>query len=147
MRLPLTDPDNPRSVDLEQFKRMVDLYLSRDFCYFDTAYPYHGEYSVDAVRQALVERYHRKSFLLADKMPILRVKAPEDYDRFFAEQQRRCGVRYFQGAVGTGPGEKEQDGVRHFSQHHEVQHGARSVYGEVGAVQKAPVDGLFWVIV
>ena len=45
MRLPLTDPGNPRSVDLAQFKQMVDLYLSRGFCYFDTAYPYHGEYS------------------------------------------------------------------------------------------------------
>ena len=95
MRLPLTDPENPRSIDLEQFKRMVDLYLSRGFCYFDTAYPYHGEYSEEAVRQALVERYPRESYLLADKMPILRVKAPEDYERFFAEQLRRCGVSYF----------------------------------------------------
>ncbi|MBQ9198019.1 MAG: aldo/keto reductase [Clostridia bacterium] len=95
MRLPLTDPENPRSVDLTQFKRMVDLYLARGFCYFDTAYPYHGEYSEDAVRQALTERYPRESFVLADKMPILRVKAPEDYDRFFAEQLRRCGVSYF----------------------------------------------------
>ena len=95
MRLPLTDPESPRSIDLEQFKRMVDLYLSRGFCYFDTAYPYHGEYSEEAVRQALVERYPRESYLLADKMPILRVKAPEDYERFFAEQLRRCGVSYF----------------------------------------------------
>ena len=95
MRLPLTDPENPRSVDLAQFKRMIDLYLERGFRYFDTAYPYHGEYSEDAVRQALVERYPRDSFVLADKMPILRVKGPEDYDRFFAEQLRRCGVSYF----------------------------------------------------
>ncbi len=95
MRLPLTDPNDPRSVDLEQFKQMVDRYLSRGFCYFDTAYPYHGEYSEDAVRQALVERYPRDSFVLADKMPILRVKAPEDFDRFFSEQLRRCGVGYF----------------------------------------------------
>ena len=43
MRLPLIDPENPRSVDLEQFIRMVDLYLAKGFCYFDTAYPYHGE--------------------------------------------------------------------------------------------------------
>ena len=95
MRLPLTDPENPRSVDLEQFRKMVDLYLSRGFCYFDTAYPYHGEYSEDAVRQALTERYPRESFLLADKMPIFRVQATEDYDRFFEEQLRRCGVSYF----------------------------------------------------
>ncbi len=95
MRLPLTDPGNPGSIDLEQFRRMVDLYMDRGFCYFDTAYPYHGERSEDAVRKALTERYPRESYLLADKMPILRVKAPEDYERFFAEQLRRCGVTYF----------------------------------------------------
>lgn len=95
MRLPLTDPGNPGSIDLEQFRQMVDLYMDRGFCYFDTAYPYHGERSEDAVRKALTERYPRESYLLADKMPILRVKAPEDYERFFAEQLRRCGVTYF----------------------------------------------------
>ena len=95
MRLPLTDPDNPGSVDLEQFKRMVDLYMERGFCYFDTAYPYHEGHSEDAVRQCVVERYPRESFLLADKMPIVQVKSGSDYERFFAERLRRCGVRYF----------------------------------------------------
>ena len=47
------------------------------------------------MRQALVERYPRERFVLADKMPILRVKAAEDYPRFFDEQLRRCGVSYF----------------------------------------------------
>ncbi len=95
MRLPLTNPDVAGSIDLSCLCRMVDLYLERGFRYFDTAYPYHEEHSEEAVRKALVERYPRDRFLLADKMPILRVKATEDYERFFAEQLERCGVTYF----------------------------------------------------
>ena len=29
------------TVDIEQFTKMVDLFLSRGFCYFDTARSYH----------------------------------------------------------------------------------------------------------
>ena len=69
--------------------------MEKGFCYFDTAYPYHEGRSEEAVRRALVERYPRSSFLLADKMPIFHVKAAEDYDRIFNEQLERCGVEYF----------------------------------------------------
>ena len=75
MRLPLTNREDPKSIDLPQVMQMVDLFLEHGFRYFDTAYPYHGEESEHAVRRALVERYPRESFHLADKMPILRVKA------------------------------------------------------------------------
>lgn len=95
MRLPLLDPNDPRSVDLPQFRQMIDLYLERGFNYFDTGYGYHGMYSEEAIRQCLVERHPRESFLFADKMPIVRVQGPEDYGRFFQEQLRRCGVSYF----------------------------------------------------
>ena len=95
MRLPLLNSEDPKSIDMDQFKRMVDRFLERGFTYFDTAYPYHEECSEAAVREALVKRNPRDSFLLADKMPILRVKSAEDYDRFFKEQLERCGVDYF----------------------------------------------------
>ena len=95
MRLPLTDPDDPRSVDLAQVCQMVDRFMERGFQYFDTAYPYHDGYSEEAVRQCLVERYPRENFMLADKMPVYLVKGPEDFERIFAEQLRRCGVEYF----------------------------------------------------
>ena len=42
MRLPLHDADDPRSIDIERMKEMVDLFMERGFTYFDTAYPYHG---------------------------------------------------------------------------------------------------------
>ena len=95
MRLPLTDPEDSKSIDYDQMCRMVDHFLEQGFVYFDTAYPYHGEQSEDAVKRCLVDRYPRDRYILADKMPILRVKAAEEYPGYFEEQLRRCGVEYF----------------------------------------------------
>ena len=61
MRLPQKDG----AIDIEQTKRMVDLFLGAGFTYFDTAWAYAG--SEDAIRQALVERYPRDSYQLATK--------------------------------------------------------------------------------
>jgi hypothetical protein len=95
MRLPQFDADNPKSIDYEQFERMVDTYLDRGFTYFDTAYPYHGEMSEGAVKRCLVDRHPRSAYVLADKMPIVRVKSSSEYQTYFDEQKRRCGVDYF----------------------------------------------------
>ncbi len=95
MRLPLLNEEDHSSIDIEEVKKMVDMFMERGFCYFDTAYPYHGQKSEDALRQCLVERYPRESFLLADKMPTVRVTCPEDYPLLFEEQLKRCGVEYF----------------------------------------------------
>ncbi len=95
MRLPLLDSSDVTSIDYEQMCMMADLFLEQGFTYFDTAYPYHGEHSEEAVRRCLVERYPRGSYVLADKMPILRVKSADDYKRYFDEQISRCGVADF----------------------------------------------------
>ena len=67
MRLPLTDPSDQTSIDLEQFKAMVDAFMEAGGTYFDTAYVYHEGTSEVAVRKALVERYPRESFTIATK--------------------------------------------------------------------------------
>lgn len=95
MRLPLTNPDDYESVDLELTKQMADLYLAKGFNYFDTAYMYHNGKSEIAVKEAVVRRYPRERFILADKMPIMSVKAAADLERIFNEQLERCGVDYF----------------------------------------------------
>ena len=53
MRLPLVDPRNPKSIDIDHFKRMVDVFMDRGFNYFDTAYTYHQSKSEAAFRQAV----------------------------------------------------------------------------------------------
>ena len=58
MRLPKLEGD---VIDIEQTKKMVDLFMDAGFTYFDTAWAYAG--SEDAIRQALVERYPRENLL------------------------------------------------------------------------------------
>lgn len=95
MRLPLTDPENPASVDIAQVIRMVDLFLEHGFTYFDTAYMYHGFASENIVRQVLTSRYPRNRFVLTTKMPTMRLKEKDDLQRIFDEQLEKCGVSYF----------------------------------------------------
>ena len=97
MRFPLLDPEDPTSVDLNQVKAMVDLFLKRGFTYFDTAWFYHQGTSEGVVKQALVGRYPRDRFTLADKMPLsmLKDKTKEDQEQTFRTQLERCGVDYF----------------------------------------------------
>ena len=64
MRLPKKDEE----IDLEHTVRMVDLFLAAGFQYFDTAYPYYMGKSEIALRECLVSRYPRESFLLANKL-------------------------------------------------------------------------------
>ncbi len=94
MRLPVQN-GNDEDIDFEQVNKMVDHFLDQGFTYFDTAYPYHHGFSERAVKRALVERHPRESFLLADKMPIFRIKAPEDAPATFEEQLDRTGAGYF----------------------------------------------------
>lgn len=62
MRLPKTG----EAIDIEQTKKMVDMFLEAGFTYFDTAWAYPG--SENAIRQALVENATRvKNFSLQPK--------------------------------------------------------------------------------
>lgn len=94
-RLPLRDAEDQASIDIKQFCRMVDLFIEQGFTYFDTAYMYHAYRSETAVREALVQRYSRDQFVLADKMPVLFLHSREDQERIFKEQTEKCGVEYF----------------------------------------------------
>ena len=95
MRLPLTDENNPASVDQELFNQMVDRYMEKGFNYFDTSYAYHGGTSETAIRKAVVERYPRESFQICDKMPTWALTSEEDNDKFVNEMLERLAIDYF----------------------------------------------------
>lgn len=95
MRLPLTDPNDGASVDVELLKTMVDAFLKKGFTYFDTAWMYCGFQSECAIREALVKRHPRDSYTLADKLHAGFLKTKEDRERIFQEQLRKTGVDYF----------------------------------------------------
>ena len=90
MRLPKKDD----VIDIEQTKKMVDMFLNAGFTYFDTAWAYQG--SEDAIRQALVERYPRESFQLATKNAAwLKCKTREDAIAQFETSLKQTGAGYF----------------------------------------------------
>ena len=95
MRLPLLDPNDATSIDMECTKEMVDAFLERGFTYFDTAWMYCGFKSECAAKEALVDRHPRDSFTLATKLHAGYLKTEEDRDRIFEEQMRKTGVSYF----------------------------------------------------
>ncbi len=94
MRLPVLN-GNGEDIDLKQVSAMADRFLEQGFTYFDTAYPYHNGFSERAVKKCLVERHPRESFLLADKMPVFRLKEKGDVIPIFEEQLERTGAGYF----------------------------------------------------
>ncbi|MBO4873318.1 MAG: aldo/keto reductase [Lachnospiraceae bacterium] len=95
MRMPLLDPNNDASVDVEQVKEMVDLFLSKGFTYFDTAIMYNGCASQRVVKEAIVDRYPRDRFTIATKLHNAFFNSLEDRDRIFRKQLEQTGAGYF----------------------------------------------------
>ena len=92
MRLPVLEN---KEIDIEQFKAMVDHAMENGINYFDTAYGYHSEKSEGAVKTALVDRYPRESYFLADKLPLWLIESEEDVEKTFNTQLERTGAEYF----------------------------------------------------
>ena len=91
MRLPKLDK---KTIDVEQTKQMVDMFMDAGFTYFDTAWAYAG--SEDAIRQALVERYPRESFQLATKNAAwINCKTKEEAHAQFETSLKQTGAGYF----------------------------------------------------
>ena len=95
MRMPLLEPSDEASVDVEQVCKMVDIFLERGFTYFDTAWMYHDFNSENVVKTALVDRHPRDSFTIATKLHGEYIKTKEDRDKIFNEQMRKTGVDFF----------------------------------------------------
>lgn len=95
MRLPLLDPSDVTSIDMEQMEKMVDLFMEKGFTYFDTAWLYRGFKSEIATKTALVERYPRESFQLATKLHADFFNTLPERDEIFNEQLRKTGAGYF----------------------------------------------------
>ncbi len=91
MRLPMEGD----RVDIAATTKMVDTFLAAGFNYFDTAYPYLGGQSEDAIKTCLSSRYPRERFLLADKLSGGCFEKEEDIRPLFETQLQKCGVEYF----------------------------------------------------
>lgn len=91
MRLPM----NGENVDYDEFNKMIDAYMSAGFNYFDTAHGYLQGKSETAIRDCLVPRYSRDSYILTNKLTGNFFKTKEDIRPLFEEQLEKTGVEYF----------------------------------------------------
>lgn len=92
MRPPMKD-EKP---DVEAMCEMVDLFMSRGFTYFDTALVYFDGESEKMAREALVKRYPRESYTMADKLPLWRWKEKgTSLEEMFETSLENTGLEYF----------------------------------------------------
>ncbi len=91
MRLPMKG----EQVDYEEFNKMIDMYMASGFNYFDTAHGYLGGKSETAIRNCLVPRYPRESYVLTNKLTGNFFNSKEDIYPLFEEQLEKTGVEYF----------------------------------------------------
>ncbi len=95
MRLPEFEVDGQKTIDIEQVKTMVDLFMEAGFTYFDTAFGYHDGRSETAAREAIVDRYPRESFQLATKLPAWMAKDAADARSMIETSLSRTQAGYF----------------------------------------------------
>lgn len=84
-----------KQVDLPLLSRMVDCYMENGFNYFDVAFAYMGGKCEESIRESLVKRYPRKSFVMTDKLTYVFFNKEEDIRPFFQRQLENAGVEYF----------------------------------------------------
>ena len=90
MRLPRLNGE----IDIDTVKKQVAIAMKHGVNYFDTAYFYHGGESENCAGEVL-SQYPRNSYMIADKMPVGRVRSVADVERIFNEQLKKCKVDYF----------------------------------------------------
>lgn len=88
-------PQNDGIINIAEFSKMADYFLSSGGALFDTAYTYHSGNSETALRKAVVERYPRGAYQVADKMPVWLAKDHHDLINIFSHQQEKTGLAYF----------------------------------------------------
>ncbi|MFU0827327.1 MAG: Oxidoreductase [Lachnoclostridium sp.] len=91
MRLPMKGDE----VDIEQVRKMVDIFMENGFNYFDTAHGYIEGKSEKALKTCLTDRYPREKYVLTDKLTDVFFKKEEDIRPFFEQQLKEVGVDYF----------------------------------------------------
>ncbi len=81
------------TIDIAKTSEMIDYYLEAGGNYFDTAWAYPN--SEEALREALVKRHPRDSYMIATKcVAWTHCEGPEDLERQLQESLEKLGVDY-----------------------------------------------------
>jgi hypothetical protein len=88
MRLPRINGE----LDTAQVNKMADAFLESGGTYFDAAYVYDG--AEEALRETVVKRHPRESFLIATKLPVDMVNKNRPKEHFLETSLKRLGTDY-----------------------------------------------------
>jgi predicted aldo/keto reductase-like oxidoreductase len=142
-------PRRGRGIDLAASRLLTDRAVDAGVNYFDTAWMYPG--SEAAVGQLLAP--HRDRVNIATKMPMVLVKKPEDFDKYFAaslERLRTDRVDYYLLHMLTSGGDIEKFasmGVIEWAEREKSRGRIRnlgfSFHGNAGAFKKI-IDSYGW---
>ena len=95
MRLPKLGGTVSDVPDLARVCELVDRFVEQGGFNFDTAWAYDKGRSENAIRDAVVARYPRESFWVADKLPTFALPDAAAMQERFETSLERCGVDYF----------------------------------------------------
>ncbi len=93
MRLPKLE--DGKTIDVEQTKQMVDMFLAAGQTYFDTAYVYDRGESEKATKLALVDRHPRDSYTICTKLNAGVANSEEEAKSQLYTSLERTGAGYF----------------------------------------------------
>lgn len=93
MRLPLKN-GGYSDIDKAETEKMVEYALQNGINYFDTAWGYHDGQS-ETVIGKILEKYSRKSYMLATKFPGYDLSNMDKVQEIFEKQLEKCRVDYF----------------------------------------------------
>ena len=93
MRLPLKN-GGYSDIDKAETEKMVEYALQNGINYFDTAWGYHDGQS-ETVIGKILEKYSRKSYMLATKFPGYDLSNMDKVQEIFEKQLEKCRVEYF----------------------------------------------------
>lgn len=91
MRLPMKGNE----VDYDEFCRMIDMFMAEGFNYFDTAKVYLEGKSETALRDCLVARYPRESYVFTNKLSTHCFNTEAEIRPLLEKQLHDCGLKYF----------------------------------------------------
>jgi len=94
MRLPLTDPKRPETIDEKKSSTLLDMAMAGGVNYIDTAYPYHAAIPFTPGQSELfvgsyLKGARRDKMYLATKLPSWSIQTRADCDTFLNDQLKR----------------------------------------------------------
>lgn len=110
MRLPVVGEGANAKVDDDEAARLIRHAIDQGVNYMDTAYIYHNGYSEVALGKALGDGY-RERVKIADKAPLMTIKAEGDFDRILDEQLKRLNTDHIDFYLMHGVNRENWDGL------------------------------------